>query len=199
MPTGYTAALYDGKDQTFPEFAMNCARAFGALVELRDSPEAEIPDEFEPSDYHVKAMAKAEKRLAEAKGWTDATAMQEADADYMGKLKRWQEARDEREGIKERYTAMIAEVEGWEPPTPDHRQFKDFMLSQLREALRFDCGFSLDEPQRQTGAEFRQAQIDSAWRDLKRHRDGYDEDVKRARERTEWVGALRDSLEGVVA
>ena len=34
MPTGYTAALYEGKNQTFKEFATQCARAFGACIDM---------------------------------------------------------------------------------------------------------------------------------------------------------------------
>ena len=59
----YTYELVD-KKLTFPQFAMRCARAFGALIEMRDdSMDAPIPDEFSPSDYHVKAKAKAEETL----------------------------------------------------------------------------------------------------------------------------------------
>lgn len=36
MPTGYTADIKDGID--FKTYAMNCARAFGACVMLRDEP-----------------------------------------------------------------------------------------------------------------------------------------------------------------
>ena len=44
---------------------MNCARAFGACVELRDEPGGgdRIPEAFEPSDYHLKAVEKARSEL----------------------------------------------------------------------------------------------------------------------------------------
>ena len=85
MPTGYTAAIKDGID--FKTYAMNCARAFGACVMLRDEPGGgdRIPDAFEPSDYHLKAaektrgelaaldtMAPAELERAAARAWDDA-------------------------------------------------------------------------------------------------------------------------------
>ena len=38
MPTGYTLDLYNGKDITFEEFVLKCARAFGALIDMRDEP-----------------------------------------------------------------------------------------------------------------------------------------------------------------
>ena len=58
MPTGFTCDIKDGI--TFERFALNCARAFGALINMRDdSLDAEIPDEIKPSDHHVKALAEA--------------------------------------------------------------------------------------------------------------------------------------------
>lgn len=48
MPTGYTADVQSGKVTDFAEYAMNCARAFGALVLMRDDPsDADIPERFE--------------------------------------------------------------------------------------------------------------------------------------------------------
>lgn len=54
MPTGYTADIKDGI--SFETYAMNCARAFGACVSLRDKPSGGkvIPDAFEPSDLDVE-------------------------------------------------------------------------------------------------------------------------------------------------
>ena len=36
MPTGYTAEILNGEIKTFPEFAKKCARAFGAMIHMRD-------------------------------------------------------------------------------------------------------------------------------------------------------------------
>ena len=38
MPTGYTIDLYEGKEVTFEEFVMKCARAFGALISVNYPP-----------------------------------------------------------------------------------------------------------------------------------------------------------------
>ncbi len=59
MPTGYTAAVQNGTVTRFADFAMNCARAFGALVELRDEMDAPIPDTFKPSTHHSESLKKA--------------------------------------------------------------------------------------------------------------------------------------------
>ena len=36
MPTGYTHELHEGEEISFEKFVMSCARAFGALVLMRD-------------------------------------------------------------------------------------------------------------------------------------------------------------------
>jgi hypothetical protein len=63
MPTGYTAKLVES-GQTFEEFVLTCARAFGALIELRDEPlDAPIPETLEPHSYYAEAVVEAKKRL----------------------------------------------------------------------------------------------------------------------------------------
>ena len=82
MPTGYTADLYDGKDVSFEDFTLNCARAFGALVSLRDEPDAEIPDEFKVDEFYVKRFEKAKEELEKAKQITDEDFAAEAEETF---------------------------------------------------------------------------------------------------------------------
>lgn len=52
MPTGYTAGVKDGTVTDFKAFVMQCARAFGALIDMRDDPsDVPIPKSFAPSSY----------------------------------------------------------------------------------------------------------------------------------------------------
>ena len=60
MTTGYTDAVGKGEITEFKDYALLCARAFGACVSMRDEPlDAEIPEEFKPNDYHEKSLQKA--------------------------------------------------------------------------------------------------------------------------------------------
>lgn len=56
MPTGLTNPIYEGRENfTFEDFAMRCARNFGAFVDLRDEPldmEIDIDKHFQPSGYY---------------------------------------------------------------------------------------------------------------------------------------------------
>lgn len=50
MPTGYTYPVCEGKITEFPDFALSCARAFGALISMREEPmDAPLPDEIAAS------------------------------------------------------------------------------------------------------------------------------------------------------
>lgn len=197
MPSGYTSTLHDG-EQSFPDFALTCARAFGALITLRDeSIDAPIPDTIEPSTWAAEQAEKDRARIAEIEAWTEVEADDAAHRAWHSAWTRWNAGRAEREARKARYEAMIAQVEAWEPPTPDHLEMKRFMLDQLAESLRFDCGYEAPEPVEMTGDEYRLAEWERAQRDLGRAEAEQQKENERAASRTAWLAALRQSLEEV--
>lgn len=193
-PTGYTAALYEGEDQSFEDFAMQCARAFGALVTMRDEPrDAPIPDEFEPSSYHEEGLAEARRRLEAVRGWTDERVEAEARTVNEVALAHHESMMQERRERRARYEGMLAKVEEWDPPTSDHVGLKDFMRSQIEESIVFDCS-EREPPETLSGAEYRARELTQAERDVEYHERHAREDRERAGKRTAWVKALRESL-----
>jgi len=195
MPTGYTHKVQTGAVTDFPTFALDCARAFGALVHMRDdASDAEIR-RSEPSSYHAEAIEKATADLTRLRSMTPA----EIGDAYRAAQKEAEEYRREYEQRKaaeaHRYRDMIAKAAAWEPPTADHRELKTFMLSQLRESLEFDCGGSYSPSVPYEGAqEWWQTQVKKAQRDVDYHRTEQRKEEERCRERNEWVDQLRASL-----
>lgn len=196
MPTGYTSDLYEGKDTCFTDFALTCARAFGALIEMRDlSLDAEIPDEFPPSDYHKNAASKARDDWAIYTAMGIDVAVATSRDEYERYWEQRREAEQKRAAMKDRYETMLAEVEEWMPPTPDHAELKKFMRQQLEESIKFDCGSMEYWPKPPPlGEEWRKAKIEKAEHDIEYHDAEYAKDVERSRQRTDWVRALRNSL-----
>ena len=194
MPTGYTLDLYDGKDITFEEFVLKCARAFGALIDMRDEPmDAPIPERFEPSDYHLTELIKAKKRLEEVKKWNEKIAEQEAERAYHEALKKREEFVKKNNLIRKRYEDMLSKVREWKPPTPDHVDLKKFMIQQLEDSIEFDC-FIPEMPRRLSGEEYKEQQIKKALDDIDYHEKEYAKEVNRVRERNKWLLLLRESL-----
>ena len=193
MPTGYTSKLYDG-NQDFSEFAMSCARAFAVLIEMRDDGmDAKIPDEFKPSDYNIKALAKAESDLHETEAMTPREAAKAAAAEYKRRMCEWEKNTAEIIRRKSRYDAMAKQAAGWTPPSDDHAKLKKFMLEQLLSSIEHDC-HSIDKPRIVSPRDYREELTSEAKRDIKYHRDAIGKERGRAEEKTSWVRLLRRSL-----
>ena len=198
MPTGYTAAI--GEGITFKNFIMQCARAFGACIEMRDDPaDKPIPDEFKPSDYSERQLAEANNRVAKLKAMTDAECAKEAKSEYEKSVKHHRDGIAKDAALKSKYEAMLAEVEAWTPPSNDHVGLKTFMRDQITESIRFDCGGNyhqdaLKQLRVMTGKEWRQSEIAKALKDISYHSKAQSEENERAASRTQWVRQLRESI-----
>lgn len=196
MPTGYTADIKDGI--SFKTFALNCARAFGACVTLRDEPGGgeSIPDEFTASSYHVEAVAKARDELASLDAATpdllERCAANAYDAAETARVVHLGELEAQRTA----YEAMLAEVRAWTPPTPDHTGLREFMESQITQSIDFDCDESYyNKPTpRVTGSEWAATRRACLQRDIAYHEKEHAAEVERAAARTRWVQALRQAL-----
>lgn len=194
MPTGYTACVKEGV--SFQEFALGCARAFGACVTLRDDPNAPIPDRFQvTSDYHITSLIRAGKelqRIIEIQGDIDAIEA-ELEAKFAESCEYHKERCIETLDLRDKYEQLIIETEAWTPPTEEHIKFKEFMLQQLRESLQFDCSIS-DRPERMTAESYVEMLWEQVLRDFEYHSKEHKKAIENAKKSTEWVSALRDSL-----
>lgn len=193
MPTGYTDCISKGVD--FQTFALGCARAFGALITMRDDPQdAPIPDRFEPTDYHAKALAEARKRQTELEGMSPSLCEMAANGAYRSALETRQKYMAEKAELRRKYEAMLAFAQAWTPPTAEHQGLKDFMVEQLTTSIDFDCKVYGGPPVLQTGEEWRAAEFGKAKWDVEYHSKHHLEEIERANGRTEWVRKLRESL-----
>lgn len=204
MPTGYTAPILEGDGITLEKYALSCARAFGALIQMRDDPmDAPIPDKFEPSDYHDRALESAKAEL----GKLESMSIQERS--LFGEQKKAAELAHiteslHKEGLNRvRLERMAKAVAQWQPPTPDHRGLHDFMLQQIRETLKFDGNTEyydrrLAEISAMPPSKFYLDAKAAAARDIGYHTVEGEKERTRAAERTQWVQDLKLSLVGVI-
>lgn len=193
MPTGYTAPIKDGI--SFRQYALNCARAFGALVLMRDDPaDAPIPERFEPSTWNADRLQEASERLTQLRLMSLADTEREALAAHTEALRSYNERKAEREELRGKYEAMLAQVVAWQAPTADHVEYKKFMETQIRESIDFDCREYEDAPTLQSGAEWLAAAIKKAEWDVQYHTREDSKERERTEGRNAWVKALRDSL-----
>ena len=196
MPTGYTDKIKDGI--TFQQFAMNCARAFGACVMMRDDPsDKPIPDKFEPSEWHKKEISKACQELEKVSKMSVLDAEKMALIEFAGECKRQAEAISKDRKLMGQYKDMLRQVKQYQAPTPDHTEFKEFMVSQIEGSIKFDGveDYYIECPLKKlTGEEWLAKKKQEAQRDIDYHTKENNAEIDRANSRSEWVRALRDSL-----
>ncbi len=196
MPSGYTHDVQTGKITELSAFAMSCARAFGALISMRDEPlDAPVPDRLEPNtEFYDKALASARITMDEVPSLSVGDCDQRAAEEFEQALAQYVERQAERYKEEVRYKGMIEKVEQWQVPEAIG-VLRVFMLEQLLESVKFDCNYKPERPIRLTGEDWRKGQLRQASRDLAYHAEERDKEIERSRDRNEWLADLRRSLE----
>jgi len=193
MPSGFTAAIADGIE--FKDFAMQCARAFGALVTMGDEPmDARIPEEFQSCSYHLQRVSEARRRQVELEAMSPAAAETAAQRAYDEALQSRNKYLRDKANLRKKYQAMLLQVRAWQPPTTDHASLKEFMEKQITASIDFDCVVHGETPELQSGAEWLAGQLRQVKDSLAYHSKHHAEEVRRAHGRSEWLRQLRESL-----
>lgn len=197
MPSGYTAGVQDGTITDFRDYAMKCARAFGALIMMRDDPmDAEIPEEFQPSTYNAERVAESRAELAKLESCSEEEAQAMADADHAKKVEYRLEALERKRIERKRYESMLEKARAYIPPTEDHSKYAEFLVSQLEESIKWDCDESYyeAEPVRLDGHTWKMQRMQSLREDIKRNLERQQEENERTDSRNRWIAELRKSL-----
>lgn len=197
MPTGYTAAIEKGI--TFEQYALDCARAFGALVHMRDEPHGTpIPDEIQPGTYNLNAFTKASTELGELDRLTMGEAEARAKEAFTAQVKDLTERIRAKQELRRKYEDMLAKAEAYVSPSPDHDNFKAFMCSQIRESIEFDCSDYYEKELRgavlKTGKEWLDSERERVEWSRNYHWEAHQKKLERVRKVNEWVRLLRESL-----
>jgi hypothetical protein len=174
---------------------MQCARAFGALITMRDDPmDAPIPDEFKPSSYDKERLKEVSADLVELDTMTDEEVTIASRKDFDDEMRHFNERSEEIIQQRTRYEAMILKVFEWTPPTEEHVELKNFMISQLRESIKFDCSHMPEMPSPKTPTEWLNERRGKLKREVEYYEKSSREETERAEKQTAWVRDLRKSL-----
>lgn len=202
MPTGYTAGVGDGTVTSFKVFAMQCARAFGALILMRDHPwDAPIDEsQFVPSSFYLDSMERAQAELKRLEALSTDEAAAAANADYQQQVSAREESVAKAEAKRQRYESMLAAVNQWQPPTAEHEGLKSFMREQIATSLQHDCGLEWwKAPEAVAWDVWLEQRLTKARENVKHYAAEYAAEVERCRSRSTWVHGLIDSLKPVAA
>lgn len=200
MPTGYTAELSE-KGQSFNDFVLTCARAFGACIHQRDEPMnvRPRPENKTKDNYHTKQLNDALAALADVKTWSDDKKIAYGEEARYNDIESYTRYLVETKKKRQRYEAMIDEVSRWKPPSPDHTELKKFMLEQLNTGMNGDCSESyyigaLAKAENQDPMEYFSLYEKQLERDVEYHRKEAEKEEQRDTGRSQWIEQLYESL-----
>lgn len=196
MPTGYTASVVDGKITDFNQFALQCARAFGALIDMRDDPwDAPIPEELKPSDYNLKKLVELRERSAELQSMTAEQVRTACEKDYTEACasRAQSKARDQLEN--DRLDQIEKQVLAWQPPSANHAEMKTFMLYQIRISYHdIDFHETYGLVKKRTPTDWLNEQLEKVQKDIGYHAAEYEKEIERTNSKNLWIKQLRESL-----
>lgn len=198
MPTGYTAAI--ANDISFEEYALQCARAFGACLHQRDDNTTDKPKLREESSGHYEQMLlEAEAELGAFKTMT--MAQKEAVGQELKEeeVARCQERFNEKVLLKNKYNDMLAKVQAWTPPSLDHVELKRFMADQIIKSIEFDCDtdYAINELRKaseMTALEYHAKKVSELEWNVSYYAEQADEEKQRNTNANQWIKSLYDSL-----
>lgn len=198
MPTGYTCDIEKGI--SFKKYALDCARAFGALVEMRDdSKDTPIPERFEPSDYHTRRLKEAENRMEELSAMSDEKIQAEMKKENDKRTNELIASIKRKNDLRDKYNKILNQAESYISPSSDHDEYRKFMISQLTESIKYDCdtSYSTEELEKlptDYNKWFANEIKDCKYR-IDYHTKEHIKEVERVEGRNLWVKQLRKSLE----
>lgn len=193
MPTGYTDMI--SKGVSFKEYALHCAKAF--TVECRD--QNELPDKIEPSSYNLEAAERDENKIDELENLSLEECEIRSEQAFEDRRKSLLDSIQKKKELEKKYDDMLAEVEKYTPPTPLHENYKNFMETQIKDSIDWDCDTSYYEKELEnltldTGGNWREKEITELKRSVEYNTNAHKEEVERAKERNEWLQQLKESL-----
>lgn len=189
-----TGDLHDGKIKSFKKFIINCCVD---LYFSRFSMEKEVIKackgiEVKPSDFHLKQIKKCKLKVAEIKSWSSKKAEEEALKAYHCEVRLYKKSEAEKRALQKLYEKMIRKTKKWKPPQ-GFRDLKIKAIELLERGIKFDCSAS-SQPERLSGAEYKQQMIEDIQDSLKHSIKEQEEDIKYYKKFNSWMRDLCKSL-----
>lgn len=202
MPTGYTAFIEDGTITTAKDFIMLCARAFGVCINMRDEPLSKpIPEEFKLDTYHVKEIEKAKTKLEQIEAMTNEEIQKQCDEEYNKRIAERIGIKEYRKRMREKYEKVLNGIKKWNPPTQDHEGLKKFAIEQIEMCLPDYNGNTyfdgIENVEKETVDGWRKRNIESCNDDIKYHKNKWNIEITKWKERNKWLRDLRESIKNL--
>lgn len=203
MPTGYTEGILNGKIKTFEEFAILCIRAFGAAIHMRDE---SLDVQYKPREvekYYYDSLETAKKNLEEFLKKSDDEILDDEIKSIESSINYYENKISETKNNLKKLKGILKSTKNWNPPTPDHEEFKKFMITQLEETIKWDGDYEYCEENLNTYLDLKsnldiekikKNKLETLEQSIEYSKTRLKEEIERVNDSNQWVESLLQSL-----
>jgi hypothetical protein len=195
MSTGYTCYIEDGRISTLRDYALICARAFGACVMLRDEAfvPGVVPNVSENSTYHQERLDEAILDMRKIDELNREQIIEMAFDEYRTELLEWNASLEKHYALQKKYDDMYAQVLAWAVPI-EYTKLKEFMLQQIDTSRDDDKYILAREPKLAEPDEWLAAKVRSIRWNIEYHTKELADEKRRNGGRVDWINGLVAAL-----
>jgi hypothetical protein len=203
MPTGYTAGILNGTIKDFKAFATQCIRNFGAALHMRDD---KFDKKFEPrvpDNYHLERLNEEKAKLEAYKLKSDEEVIANRKKNLEEEIDRCNNAIKEKQKNYNKLSSILADAQLYVPPTEEHKEYKNFMIDQLQNTMKWDCNTeyykkAIEELEKELQnvdvQKIREEEIASIENDIKYSQERYNEELESCNKSNKWAEDVFNSL-----
>lgn len=200
MPTGYTASIKE-KGFTFKDYALLCARNFGALIHMRDEPFSNPIVKPELSTWYYDKLKEVQEEYNDFKESSIDQLKEKFKEEVNDKIKSYTKRCDEANALLKEYNKFLKEAYNYIPPNDNFYNYKKFMIEQLEMSIKGDCNidYYLKEIKKLKEIDFEdwyEEKIKKYLWDIERYTKEQKNEEERNKKSSEWIDQLIDSLKG---
>jgi len=212
MPTIYCLELSQ-KNLTFVDFAVYCSKWFNDYINLdycnprnpRRGFSKSIIAEFKKirdkkAKISLKEIENKKKYLASLKKWSNARKEKEAEKNFKEKKRKSKAFNEDEKKMAKRFINMLEMAKKWSPSTTDNKDIKDLIIGQLEESIERDGlrYLKLSMPKLVSGDAYHRDLVYNLHREIKSLTEKYKDEKRNTHKRIKTTRALIDSLSRVI-
>ncbi len=195
MPTGYTYKFVED-NQSFEDFALTCARAFGACIEQREDgldckPKLREVDH----EYHLQKINDYKEQIQCFQNTSDEDIQKRIDMEYKDDLNYYNKTIKERKALKRRATKALKKAQAYVPPTEGHNNFKEFLIQQINTIINDDASTKwVEKPVKKKLEDYKRDKLCHLKLLLKSTEEAYEKNKQNVEKSNIWIKQLYESL-----
>lgn len=200
MPSYYTVDIYEGKNVSFQDFALKCARQFGAFVHMNEEDPDSPLTRPTVSDYYKNSLRETENEFALFLKASREQREKMFEIEMEKELKHYKEKIEEEKELKEKYQNLLEQAKAYKPPTKEFNNYKDYMLNQLNQAIKFDCSneqwylAQIASVEAETFDIWEQEKMDLYNSKITYYKESYKKEMNSVSKKNQWIDLLYESL-----